>query len=99
MDYKNTIEKENKEKVLYKKTEEKPFEKVKKHTHDGLDADKIKPENLRQSFITIVDSTPTEAPTRYVDNIKLYPDGDNSILYVWDNENEVWRKFNYYEAP
>jgi len=83
----------------YKDIKTENFQKVEKHRHNGLDAERIKPENLQNAFLKIVDSEPTEAPTRFIDQIQLYSSGDNSILYAWDNKNKAWLKFNYYIAP
>jgi len=99
MDYKITIEKEKKEKPLYDKVSGEKLDKVIKHNHDGINAEKVKPKDLSQSFIKTVAIEPTEAPTRYIDNIQLLPNGVNSILYVWDNDSKVWLKFNFYLAP
>jgi hypothetical protein len=84
------------EKTTYKEVTGKKLEDVIDHKHNGVDSERVKPENLTNSFIKIVSTAPTEAPKRYVDNIQMISNGDSSLLYVWDNESSVWIRFNYY---
>ena len=40
-------------------------------------------------------SVPTEKPSRVGDGFILYTNGANNFLYIYDFEQDVWRKFDY----
>jgi hypothetical protein len=84
--------------MSYKEVKVEQLSKVTNHKHNGIDARRIRVEDLAYAPIGTVLTEPTEAPTRFIDNFKLLNDGDGSILYVWDNDNEEWLKFNYYTS-
>lgn len=46
--------------------------------------------NLFGMFQT-VSSVPTEAPTRFINQIQFYSNGSTYRLYIYDTTNKVWR--------
>jgi len=97
-DFQNTLEKPKSIEPSLKDVQVGSAALVKNHVHNGIDAERIKPEQLKNAFFPVVTDVPTEAPTRFIDQIKIYI-GAEPLLYVWDNTNGAWRKFNYYEEP
>jgi hypothetical protein len=69
------------------------------HRHNGADIERIDPKDLKARYFPTVGSVPTARPTNFVNQIQLYVSGGTALLYVWDEDNQVWRKFNYYIAP
>lgn len=91
-DLNNKINGEKLLKPEYKEVDIKEFKEVEQHKHNGRDANRIDPNDLKMRFYEVVSSAPTDAPNNFVDQIKIYGD----LLYVWDNTNETWKIFNNY---
>jgi len=66
--------------------------KVPEHRHTGSDVGRISPRDLRTAFFKVVDTPPTEVPSNFLDQIQIYA----GLLYIWDNDNSTWLRFNYY---
>lgn len=71
---------------------------IEEHKHNGVDAPKINAQTLK-GFFEVVNDVPTKKPVNFLDQIKIYYNDPDYLLYVYDNQNSVWRAFNYYEAP
>jgi hypothetical protein len=71
------------------------------HKHLGTDAPKIKLKDIdtNGTFYETVSSIPTDAPTNFLEQVKIYVSGGDILLYVYDTTNSTWQKFNFYEAP
>ena len=68
---------------------------VEQHKHNGIDSWRIEPTNVR-GFIETVSSTPTKVPRSFLDQVKIYVNGVDIYLFVYDFDNATWQKFNYY---
>ena len=83
-------------KTEYKEVSADQIKPVQEHHHNGLDSPRINPKDLMNAFYQTVSVVPTAKPNRLIDQIQIYVSGGTVLLYVWDNTNSLWRRFNYY---
>lgn len=65
------------------------------HKHNGIDNPRLEPTSIIGLYET-VSSIPTNTPSNFLDQVKIYVNGSTILLYVYDTTNNTWRRFNYY---
>lgn len=66
------------------------FSGVEDHRHDGEDLPPIKLQDII-NFFPSVSTAPTDAPKRFVDQVKTYSSGGTYRLYIYDIVDKAWR--------
>lgn len=69
---------------------------VENHSHNGIDSQRLRRNSLTIPMIEAVTDVPTAVPKDFFDSIKIFDDGGGGfLLYVYDNTNGAWRRFDY----
>ena len=61
------------------------------HNHNGINSPRLQTNAIIGLYPT-VSTIPTNKPSSFQDQIQIYVNGGTLTLYIYDVENETWRK-------
>lgn len=70
--------------------DERSFQDITKHDHDGANSKEIDYRNLVGLFRTVA-VAPTHTPTRFSEQVVFYYAGGTARIYFYDTINKAWR--------